>query len=145
MMRPPPKSTRSAPLFPYTTLFRSLLGEHLLFGEQARWDVEVYAPDLVGILGSHCGEWAEVEFLHIIGQRDGRLHRLLNRRHRVLRDDRAPDLDTNHVIELAPILAINRRASHHTTRRTAHRVRCVPEGELEVRAAHSGGGRGGAF
>src|SRR5437660_2088802 len=39
MLRPPPRST----LFPYTTLFRSVIGRHLLAGIETRIDADVHA------------------------------------------------------------------------------------------------------
>src|SRR3546814_16184410 len=54
MIRPPPRSTRTDTLFPYTTLFRSRFGGH------ARREVAV-ADDAVGAVVDHVGTEASAQ------------------------------------------------------------------------------------
>src|SRR2546430_3179513 len=57
MIRRPPRST----LFPYTTLFRSLIELAVRLGRGSRGELKI------GICGEHGGEPASVKFCHHVG------------------------------------------------------------------------------
>src|SRR3546814_11199167 len=69
MIRPPPLSTRTDTLFPYTTLFRSLLGQK---------DPQIYADNTLSggfVVGDANPNWRALDFLkmRIVTTFDGKI------------------------------------------------------------------------
>src|SRR3546814_6607524 len=89
MIRRPPRSTRTDTLFPYTTLFRSALGETDLFVQRLRW-LGRFGFCLIANRGSHYGQ----------GRRRNRLRLLHNVRGQICRSE-------EHTSELQSLMRIS--------------------------------------
>src|SRR3546814_20348684 len=73
MIRPPPRSTRTDTLFPYTTLFRSLALDALAAGEHDRLGGGALGEDLRAAVDDHIVEAGRTEHGHARLQRQDAL------------------------------------------------------------------------
>src|SRR3546814_8246045 len=99
MIRPPPKSTRTDPLFPYTTLFRSGHAVRLFDG------IDLTQPDMLLALSFSFLGLVLVNgiFKLVINTRKGRLGERLLRRLRFELSDRSEE----HTSELQSLMRIS--------------------------------------